>query len=62
MNVSRRSFCTTLAAGLAMGMFAGTGAAFAADDKAAELKTVEQGKLITSASPTRMPRASRSSS
>ena len=46
MNVSRRSFCTTLAAGLAMGMFAGAGAAFAADDKAAELKTVEQGKLI----------------
>ena len=55
MNVSRRSFCTTLAAGLAMGMFAGTGAAFAADDKAAELKTVEQGKLIMGTNATFPP-------
>ena len=55
MNVSRRSFCTTLAAGLAMGMFAGAGAAFAADDKAAELKTVEQGKLIMGTNATFPP-------
>ena len=53
MNVSRRSFCTTMAAGLAMGMFAGTGLALA-DDKA-ELKTVEAGKLIMGTNATFPP-------
>ena len=46
MNLSRRNFCTTMAAGLAMGMLAGSGVALAADEKAAEFTTVEQGKLI----------------
>jgi arginine/lysine/histidine transporter system substrate-binding protein len=51
MNLSRRNFCTTMAAGLAMGMVAGSGLAFAADEKTestetAEFTTVEEGKLI----------------
>ncbi len=54
MNVSRRSFCTTMAAGLAMGMLAGTGAAFA-DEGAADLKTVEAGKLIMGTNATFPP-------